>query len=439
MVLALASGLLLFVQTGCTTTRARQPNTAAGAPAAAGHSGAAGSGGINAAEWLATDPVILISFDGFRYDYLDRGITPNFDRLISRGVRADALIPVFPTKTYTNHYSVATGMYGGRHGLVANDFYDPAWDAFYRLSDRSAVEDGRWYGGEPIWVTAETQGMVSAAMFFVGTEAPVQGVYPTYWNIYDHQLPTDVRIGHVLDWLSMTPERRPRLITLYFAFTDDHGHWGGPESGELDDAIREADAALGALIDGVAALPDGDRVNYVIVSDHGMMESVGSVVLDDYADLENTIVVDAGPLALLYFRGDTARRDVVLEGLRSAPHVRVFRRDEIPAEWGVRENPRIGDILVVADDGWLVTRRGRSPGRNIATHGWPPGGQMNGIFIAAGPGIRSGVRIPAFENVHIYPLLAALLGLEPNADIDGRADVLAPILAHAPGGQPVPR
>lgn len=392
--------------------------------------------GINAQAHLDADYVVLISFDGFRFDYLDRGITPNFDRLAARGVRADALIPVFPTKTYTNHYSVATGLYAGRHGLVGNDFYDPDRDAYYRLRDRAAVEDGRWYGGEPIWVTAEKQGMVSAAMFFIGTEAPVQGIQPTYWNRYDHQLPDEIRVDRVLEWLAMPPARRPHMITLYFAVADDNGHWTGPESAELNAAVQHADSILGSLLDGIERLPHGDRVNLIIVSDHGMTRSVGTVVLDDYADLEGVIVVDAGPIASLHFHGDTVRRDRVLHGLSAAPHLRAFARDRIPVEWGVRDNPRIGDILVVADEGWLLSRTGRRAGRNVATHGWAPSESMYGIFLAAGPGIRSAGRIPAFENIHIYPLMASLLGLRPNPDIDGRADVLAPILTGSSRDRP---
>jgi predicted AlkP superfamily pyrophosphatase or phosphodiesterase len=397
------------------------------------------SGGINAPAHLDADYLILISFDGFRHDYLDRGITPNFDRLAAAGVRADALIPVFPTKTYTNHYSVATGMYAGRHGLVGNDFYDPEWDAYYRLRDRTAVEDGRWYGGEPIWVTAERQGMVSAAMFFIGTEAPIRGTRPTYWHRYDHDLPDSVRVERVLDWLAMPANRRPHMITLYFAVADDNGHWSGPDSPELDAAVRHADSMLGSLLDGIESLPYGDRVNVITMSDHGMTPSVGTVVLDDYADLDGVIVVDAGPIASLHFSGDTLRRDRVVQGLAAAPHSQAYTRDRIPAEWGVRDNPRIGDVLVVADEGWLLSRAGRGPGRNVATHGWAPTESMYGIFVAAGPGIRPAGRIAAFENIHIYPLMASLLGLRPNPGIDGRAAVLAPVLVGSSRDETVSR
>jgi predicted AlkP superfamily pyrophosphatase or phosphodiesterase len=388
-----------------------------------------GSGGVNSASARAADYVLLISFDAFRYDYLDRGITPNFDRVIRRGARADALIPIFPTKTYPNHYSIATGMYAGTHGLVGNDFYDPIRDATYSLSDRSAVEDGRWYGGEPIWVTAEKSGMVAAALFFIGTEAPVQGVSPTTWTRYEHRMPMDTRIATVLGWFSLPEASRPHVITTYFPMTDDAGHRYGPESPELSDAIREVDSALGRLLDGIEALPYGDRVNIVLVSDHGMTPArSGSVNLDEFADLEGVRVIAAGPIAYVYTASDTARRDRILAGLARAQHMRVFAREQSPEAWHVRGNARAGDIIAVADEGWLLRRQDAAGESSAATHGYAPMPSMHGIFVAAGPGVRRGMRVPAFENIHVYPFLSALLGLEPNPDIDGRAAVLAPIL-----------
>jgi predicted AlkP superfamily pyrophosphatase or phosphodiesterase len=401
---------------------------------------APGSGGSNAPGQRDKPYIILISFDAFRWDYLDRGITPNFARLARRGARAEALIPVFPTKTYPNHYAIATGLYAGRHGLLGNEFYEPKWNATYRMSDRSTVEDGRWYGGEPIWVTAEKQGMVSAAMFFVGTEAPVQGIQPTHWNIYNHTLPIATRLDSVLTWLRLPPETRPHVITLYFPQVDDAGHRHGPDSPALNAAVASVDSALGRLLDDVATLPHGDQVHIIAVSDHGLARADrGIIVLDDYAQLENLVVVTASTLAHVYLHGDTTRGEAVVKGLQRAPHLRVFRRADIPAEWGVKMNPRVGDILIVADEGWLLRTRGGRVEANPATHGWAPAPNMRGIFVAAGPGIRAGVRIPAFENIHIYPLMAALLGLTPAPDIDGRLDVLSPIMTQAtPPRRPLP-
>lgn len=388
-----------------------------------------GSGGSNEARWLSAPYVLLISFDGFRYDYLDRGITPNLARLAEAGVRADGLVPMFPTKTFSNHYSVATGLSPGRHGIVANSFYDRTFAATYRLSDRTAVEDGRWYGGEPIWVTAEMQGMVTAAMFFVGTEAPVKGIQPTFWNKFDADVPEDTRIRKVLDWLAMPAQGRPHLVTLYFERLDNAGHRYGPDSPELNAALAGADSLMGDILDGIAALPHGDSVHIVVVSDHGMsLYDEDPVVADDWADLSDVHVITSGPIGHVYVDGDTARAHALKVALDRAPGVAAYLPDEAPAEWRTDRNPRFGDVLLVADEGVQITR-GNWPGeRSPASHGWAPTQSMYGLFIAAGPRIRAGLRIPAFENVHIYPLLAEILGLLPATDIDGRLDVLRPVL-----------
>jgi len=420
------AALLLFAVACAAPPAAPTAATPAGTTPTAGQRG---SGGINAPRWIDAPYVLLVSFDAFRWDYPDRGLTPNLDRLAARGVRADALIPMFPSKTFANHYSIATGLSPGHNGIVANNFYDPAFDATYRLGDRATVEDGRWYGGEPIWVTAETQGMVSAAMFFVGTEAPVKGIQPTYWNKFDANVTEDTRIRTVLDWLAMPADKRPHLVTLYFERLDNAGHRYGPDSSELNLALAGADSIVGRLMDGIAALPYGDRVNLVVLTDHGMaMLDQPPVELEDWADLTGVRVLTAGPLAQLYVGGDTARARVLRDSLDRAPGMHAHLPDETPASWRTGRNPRFGDVLLVADEGVQIRRRGQTGERTPATHGWPPMKSMYGVFFAAGPGIRSGSRVPAFENIDVYPFLAALLGLEPARGIDGSLDPLRPVL-----------
>jgi hypothetical protein len=406
--------------------------------AAVGAQTPTGSGGVNHPRWSEAPYVVLVSFDGLRHDYPDRGLTPNLLRLAERGVRADGLIPMFPSKTFANHYSIATGLAPGRHGIVGNDFYDPGFDATYRLRDRMAVEDGRWYGGEPIWVTAETQGMVTAAMFFVGTEAPVRGVQPTWWHKFDESVTEETRIRRVLDWLALPAERRPHLITLYFERLDSHGHRFGPESAELNASLAVADSLLGRLLEGIAALPHGDRVHVLVVTDHGMSPYVREpVILEDWADLAGVRVIAAGPIAHLYTQGDTARARALRAALAAAPGISAYLPEETPPEWQTARNPRFGDVLVVAEEGVQIRQRHQMGERSPASHGWPATRSMHGAFVAAGPRLRSGLRIPAFENVHIYPLLAEILGLEPARAVDGRLDVLRPILKEA--AAPAPR
>src|SRR5687767_8370331 len=179
-----------------------------------------GSGGINRAEHLAKPSLVLLSFDGFRADYLNRFDLPNFRRFIARGTRADAMRPVFPSTTFPNHYSLVTGLHPGHHGIVENGFFDPARNAAYSFRNEATVTDGSWYGGEPIWVTAERQGMVAASFFWPGSEAAIKGVRPTSWNKYDGTIPNADRVATVLEWLRRPAEQRPHVITLYFSDVD---------------------------------------------------------------------------------------------------------------------------------------------------------------------------------------------------------------------------
>jgi predicted AlkP superfamily pyrophosphatase or phosphodiesterase len=379
--------------------------------------------------------VVMVSLDGMHPAFLARNPTPNLDRIAERGVMATSLIPTYPTRTFPNHYTMATGLRPARHGLVDNAFYDPALDATYRLGDRSTVEDGRWYGGEPIWVTAERQGVRSASFYWVGTEAPVQGMQPSAFKYYDAAFPYEARIDSVLHWLSLPAPERPGLVLLYFDEPDVTAHNRGPAAAGVDSVVRELDRLMGTLTDGLAALPIGDRINLILVSDHGMAESSPDnvIVLEDFVDLEGVRVVHNTTQAFLYFDGNEDRLWEVYEGLRerlhgATPHL----RDETPEHWAYRLNRRIGDIVVEADPGWIIRWPGgrwTSPGM----HGWDPRmPEMHGVFLAAGPGLRRGVVVPAFENIHIYSLVARLLDIEPAADVDGNIEAVADLLA-APG------
>lgn len=375
-----------------------------------------------------TSIVVMVSFDGMRHDFLDRADAPNFQRVASRGVRAEGLIPGYPSKTFPNHYSIATGLYPAHHGLVDNSFYDPVFDATYSLGDREAVQDGRWYWGEPIWVTAERQGVRTASYFWVGTEAPIQGIQPTYFKYYDGSVPYAARVDSVLHWLSLPASERPRLVLLYFAQPDGTAHRMGPEDPAVDDVVAELDAHLGRLVDGIEALPIADHVTLILVSDHGMMQvpADSMVYLDDYVDLEGVRVVYNSTQSLLYLDGDTARIESIYQALAGRlSRATVYRKGETPARWHYDEGRRIPDLIVAADPGWMIRLRAWDPWSGGGMHGWDPQEpDMQGIFIAAGPQIRPGVTIPAFENIHVYPFIAHLLGLDPADGIDGSLEVL---------------
>ena len=390
-----------------------------------------GTGGTNSEATLDKPYVILISFDGFRHDYLDRFDTPNFDRVAAAGARAERLVPPFPSLTFPAHYTVATGLYPERHGLVGNRFFDPIRGEDYNYRNRRNVEDGSWYGGEPIWVTSETQGMVSAAMLFVGTEADVGGVRPTFWTPYGDRGSQRERVDQVLEWLALPAETRPHLLTLYFSAVDGAGHRSGPASRAVEDAVGQVDQALGRLLNGLDALPHGDQVSLVLVADHGMTAVDPALVvnLTDHADLSGVRVVVTGPQANLFVDGPAARAVAIRDDLNeSLAAGRAYLRDEVPETLRYGLDPRIGDVVVVPESGAMLSMR-ELDDPPAGMHGYDPTHEdMAGILLMAGPDIVPGSRLGRVESVHVYPLMAHLLRLAPNPDIDGELREVASVL-----------
>ena len=427
---ALAWFVLAPWAAGCSALRQSPEPGGPGSAAPGIESGQAG--GRNEPQHLEKPHVVLVSFDGFRHDYMEMFETPNFDRVAAAGARAEGLIPVFPSLTFPAHYSIATGLYPGSHGLVTNTFYDRERDRFYSLSDRETVEDGQWYDGEPIWVTAEKQGMVSAAFYFVGSEADVQGIRPSHWKPFDPEVPNGARVDTVLTWLGLPSPERPHLISLYFADADYAGHRNGPEAGaELARAVGQVDDALGRLLDGVEALPHGREVYVVLVSDHGMghVRPEGHYALDDIADMSGARLTSAGTVGILFVEGGEARIEELRAQLDDGmPHARVYRSLEAPSRFHLNGHPRFGDLVVVPEEGYTIgigPRRGSS----LGMHGWDPAfPSMHGIFLVMGPGIEPGTRLPRIEGVDIYPFMARVLGLDPAYGIEGDPEALAELV-----------
>ena len=366
--------------------------------------------------------LILISFDGFRWDYRTMYSAPNINRLATNGVSAD-LIPSYPSKTFPNHYTIVTGLYPGHHGIVANTIKDPPTGR--RLSMSNAVENGdaMWWGGEPIWVSVQRSGMLSAAMFWPGSEAPIEGHRPNFWAPFNTDLPGNNRVDQVLAWLDLPVGRRPTLLTLYFSDVDAAGHNNGPNSSSVRTAVRRADGYLGRLIRGLERRRLLDKTNIVLVSDHGMAETSLNrvVVLDDYISADDVEVIDINPTLGLFPKA--GREEAVYKALVNAhPRLKVFRKAETPERWHYRDHPRIPPIVGVVDEGWQVLPRltvsqriARGQTGPRGEHGYDPGDavSMRGIFVASGPSFKSGVVLPPFENIHIYDALAGALGITP--------------------------
>jgi len=366
--------------------------------------------------------VILISFDGWRWDYDTKAPAPNLRSLMARGVRAENLIPSFPSKTFPNHYTIVTGLYPGHHGIVANVIRDPQTGRTFRMTNARELRDPMWWGGEPIWVTAERQRRPTASMYWVGSEAPIGGVRPRYWKPYDERFPPNARVDQVLRWLDLPSAERPTFLTLYFEDTDSAGHDEGPESTAVREAIRRADGYLGRLLRGLDRRGLADTVNIIVVSDHGMaaVDTTRVVVLDDYVSLDDVVVADINPTVGIFPR--QGREDAVFRALaRAHPHLSVYLKAQTPERWRYRDHPRIPPLVGVADEGWQIalgsTVRDVIAGRVRPVrgqHGYDPMlMSMRGIFVAAGPAFRRGVTVPAFENVHIYNVLAEVLRLTP--------------------------
>jgi predicted AlkP superfamily pyrophosphatase or phosphodiesterase len=377
--------------------------------------------------------VVLVSIDGFRSDYLDRPEAGQLRSIARHGVRARSMEPVFPTKTFPNHYTLVTGLYPERHGIVANTMEDSTIGDRFSLSNRTAVGDGRWWGGEPIWVTAQRQGRRAAAFFWPGSEAAIGGMRPTWWTGYDGTVPYQTRVSQVLGWLVLPADSAPAFITLYLEAVDGAGHQYGPEAPQTDSAIARVDSAVGALWNGLAARGLRNRVNLVIVSDHGMARTSPDrvILLDEVLEAGSYRVVDWNPVAMIV--PAPGKEEEVWRRLSGVPHLTTWRRAEVPPRFRFRDNPRITPLVALADEGYTITTRPRHEA--AVRTGWPGGmhgydnrlPSMGALFIAAGPAFPVGRVVPRLRSVDVYELMAAVLGLRPVPN-DGSLDSIRVVL-----------
>lgn len=377
-------------------------------------------------------PVLLISIDSFRADYLDRGMTPNLARIARDGVRARWMNPSYPSLTFPNHYTLVTGLRPDHHGIVHNTMHDPVLGAF-RNSDAKAVREPRWWGGEPLWVTAEKAGLRTATLFWPGSEAPINGTWPSEWVPYDEAMPMPQRVDKVVGWLSRPGRERPRLATLYFEELDETAHGFGPDSPQTNATLAEIDAAIGRLIEGLSRHGLRDRVNLVIVSDHGMapVPFAQSRSIESLVDPADASYVTAGEvLGFVPHPGREAAAEAQLLGRHD--HFECWRKGELPPRWHYGTHPRVPPIVCQMDAGWdAVTPQKlatRTPGTTRGSHGYDPmDPSMRALFIAQGPAFRRGAELPPFDNVDVYPLLARLVGVAPRPN-DGDIAPLLPAL-----------
>lgn len=381
--------------------------------------------------------VLLVSIDGFRPDYLQRGKTPVLAQLAAEGATGP-MQPSFPTKTFPNHYTIVTGLRPDHHGIVNNNMVDPTLPGVtFRLGNAAAVTDRRWWDeGEPIWVTAENAGLTAASMFWPGSEAAVRGVRPSLWTVFDQSMAGDARVDRLLGWLDLPVdgpkgERRPDIATLYFDIVDTAGHVHGPNSPEVDEALASVDASIARLTAGLEARGLADKVVLLIVSDHGMAET------------SPERVVRLGPLAsdratadVLYVGATvsvepTPGREAEVEAEVLAPreHMQCWRKSEIPARFAFGTHRRVPSLFCLAETGWTILKTGQAfRGGGGGDHGYDhEDPAMSSLFIAHGPGVRRGATVEGLQNVDIQPMMARLLGITAPAG-DGSAAASARVL-----------
>ncbi len=380
--------------------------------------------------WLFAGPalagdrplVILVSMDGFRADYLDRGLTPNLSRLAAEGARG-VVRPSFPSKTFPNHYTLVTGLRPDRHGIVDNNMRDPRIPgAIFKMSDKAVVNDPRWWNGAiPLWVSAERVGLKTAPMFWPGSEVEIQGVRPTYWLAFDQVMTGETRVDQLLAWLDLPDADRPAFLTLYFDETDTAGHHDGPESPGLNAAVAHTDAMIGRLTAGLQAR--GLAADLVITSDHGMAATSPerAIYLEDILPPEAGERLGMGPFMTMT---PAPGRESEVEKALLTPHKHMtcWRKGQIPARFHYGRHRRVPPFFCLAQTGWEITTRAWVAQRPIGggNHGYDPSApEMAAVFVAHGPNIRRGVRLRAVDNVDVYPLVARLLGVRPEKS-DGK-------------------
>lgn len=366
--------------------------------------------------------VVLVSIDGFSWDYLEKGYypTPTLDGFRAKGVTGK-LYPQFPTKTFPNHYSIITGLYPENHGIVGNVFWDPVMRKTFSLSDSVAMKDPEWWGGDPLWNLANRSGMITASYFWPGSETWIDGIRPNYVMTYNSSVPSIKRVEQVLTWLDMPSSRRPSFITMYFSDVDTAGHRYGPDSYAVANAVADLDSSLGTLFYGITARLSALDIQTIVVSDHGMQSISGGVFLDDYISeplLSNLRMPDINTPSVSIWAEEGQIAEIML-GLKDIKNAKAYLKSEIPAELHFNDSIRIAPIFIIADIGYLITTRktwSQHPALLTGgSHGWDPKNpNMTGIFLAQGSRFPASSTIKSIQNIEVYNLVSEILGIKPS-------------------------
>ncbi len=367
--------------------------------------------------------VILISADGFRYDYMQKYNASGLLALSKTGVRAASMIPSYPSVTFPNHYAMISGLYPSHSGLVNNTFYDRNRKDFYAMSNKAKVADGSWYFGTPLWVLTEQQQMLSASFYWVASEAPIQNITPTYYYTYNEKIAIHDRISQIVDWLNLQSENRPHFITFYFPQVDHAGHIYGPGAPETAREVHFVDSAVNELYKAVKTT--GLDVNFIFVSDHGMtsVDKDHPIGIPAAIDTSKYIISGDGILVELYAKNNADIKTTYNDLKQEAKDYDVYLKTNVPAKLHYSKaddwHNRIGDILLIPHYPKVFNLYGKKI--NPGWHGYDPAlvKDMEATFLAWGPAFKTGITIPSFENVAVFNLVKRILGLKYTSKVDG--------------------
>jgi predicted AlkP superfamily pyrophosphatase or phosphodiesterase len=386
----------------------------------------------NSAEQQQKPYVILISADGFRYDYADKYKAEHLLSFGREGVRSSSMIPVLPSSTYPNHYAMATGLYPAHNGIVQNIFYDRKLKRYYDSGKKAETQNPVWYGGTPLWVLAEQQQMLAANFYWVGSNTPIKGIYSTYYYLHNEKISIHDRIQDVVNWLKLPADKRPHLITFYLPPVDDAGHEFGPNSQQVIDAVHNVDSTVYELAKAVKTTKL--NVNFIFVSDHGMGEPDTKHPLPTPAALDTSKFIISGDRMVVEliakYPADIQKTYQALK--KEGGDYDVYLRDNMP-EYLHRSKSddkydRIGDIILLPHWPKLFNIYNRK--LDIGQHGYDPAvvKDVHAIFFAWGPAFKQHLQIGPFPNVDIYPLVTRLLGLKYTEKIDGTNELAKKVL-----------
>ena len=362
---------------------------------------------------------VLISCDGFRWDYPQYYDTPFLDSMAFHGVKG-SLVPSFPSKTFPNHYTLVTGLRPEHHGIIANSFRDRKTGERFSLGNPKTKFSPRFYHGEPLWLTAQRQGLHTAVFYWPGSDVAIGGKYPDVWHKYEEKphLTFTQRADSVVAYLAK--KDAPDLIMAYFEEPDASGHTYGPQSKKTRHVVESMDSLLSSIWKRVEALGMKDSVNLVVVSDHGMTWFTPSRNIrpsnylhkDWYDALE-------GELPCNVYAPKPWQQDSIMRALSNVPHLRAWRKADVPSYLHYQADDNIGDVVVLPDEGYLFYE---GETKNGGVHGFDPCySDMQAVFRAWGADIRQGVDIGQTSNTMVYPFVCHLLGIKPAANDGDKA------------------